>query len=994
MKVVKMIVAVVLMFAGFSLAQRNLPAEGLVGHWTFDDPANLTKAAVGNALVPDTCNHGKFEYSSVVGPSAGDKAVLRKTGSFYRCFHDIEANGVNPAKPDSVPQRVNRWTIVIDFRIPSTGVWYGLHDSDNNGKAVAKDWDSFVRDSGPFGVGSTGYSTYALTDTKGWYRLVMVADLGSYYKYYLDGQLLHNCKNKAFDGRFSLDSPNGSNQILFFGDNDGEDAAMEIADLALYNRPLSDKEIYDMGGFGHVVTLGDPIGSWAFDKPDSLWFPTFGEKLEFKGKPKAVTGPDATNRAMEKGVGTHLIVTPNQVANGKGNPTLVNRYTFVTDIKVPTLGSYVALLQTDPANLSDADLFINPKGQIGSAALGWSDSTLVAGDWYRIAVSAGLGDSTENLAIYFDGKKVFGAAKLTLDGDLALTPRNGGNKVLFFADENGEDNIIQVASLALYNRTISAADILKLGGYPHEKPSKEVTPALKTVHLRAIDGAPSQYIKVPYHADFDFGTANSFTVEAWVKTDPGFAGDPTIISNKDWGSGGNPGWGIFVDTPDAPGQGWCWKFNAADDKRNRMDIEVKTPYIHDGNWHHVAAIVDQAKREVTLLTDDMSYAPRPMQTSGGVALGAIDNPGKFPICMGEDGTEHYSDGYRLPMQIDEVRIFKSALSVETVKAWMHKEVNKDHPAFGNLLLYLKFDEGQGNMIKDQSGKAHDAQLVNNSEWLVSYAPIGDVTAQAQTELVGIWAPYPKKTTGSTNLASTFAGAAQSVSAIPALLKDGDASTIQGTYKDEKYAVFGHNGKTGVTSTDLVDPAKARYERVWYFDKVDIFTQTVNLEFVMSAKAGVAANYVLLSRSGATGNFSIVPAPCVVINEKVMFNFLPSVDKTFITLGTKDQTASPLGLLTGVESGITAPYVYELKNAYPNPFNPSTCIEYSLAKASSVRLTIYNSLGQQVARIVDTANQPAGRYRVEWVAKNMTSGLYFYRLEAGEFVQLHKMLLLK
>jgi len=85
--------------------------------------------------------------------------------------------------------------------------------------------------------------------------------------------------------------------------------------------------------------------------------------------------------------------------------------------------------------------------------------------------------------------------------------------------------------------------------------------------------------------------------------------------------------------------------------------------------------------------------------------------------------------------------------------------------------------------------------------------------------------------------------------------------------------------------------------------------------------------------------------------------------------------------------------YKLYQNYPNPFNPSTVIEYSIPKAADVNLVIYNLLGQKVATLVNT-QQAQGAYEVKFDASRLTSGIYFYTLTAGDFVQTKKMMLLK
>jgi len=88
-----------------------------------------------------------------------------------------------------------------------------------------------------------------------------------------------------------------------------------------------------------------------------------------------------------------------------------------------------------------------------------------------------------------------------------------------------------------------------------------------------------------------------------------------------------------------------------------------------------------------------------------------------------------------------------------------------------------------------------------------------------------------------------------------------------------------------------------------------------------------------------------------------------------------------------------PLEYSLSTAYPNPFNPITTIEYSLPKSGEVLLIVYNLIGEEVSRLV-SENQREGYYKVTWNASNVASGIYLYRLQAGDFVQTRKMLLLK
>ncbi len=97
---------------------------------------------------------------------------------------------------------------------------------------------------------------------------------------------------------------------------------------------------------------------------------------------------------------------------------------------------------------------------------------------------------------------------------------------------------------------------------------------------------------------------------------------------------------------------------------------------------------------------------------------------------------------------------------------------------------------------------------------------------------------------------------------------------------------------------------------------------------------------------------------------------------------------------GVEVAQTAiPTVYSLSQNYPNPFNPSTTIEFGLPTASNVTLKVYNMLGEEVASIVNQAMN-AGYHTVTFDGSKFTSGMYIYRITAGNFVQVKKMMMLK
>ena len=102
-----------------------------------------------------------------------------------------------------------------------------------------------------------------------------------------------------------------------------------------------------------------------------------------------------------------------------------------------------------------------------------------------------------------------------------------------------------------------------------------------------------------------------------------------------------------------------------------------------------------------------------------------------------------------------------------------------------------------------------------------------------------------------------------------------------------------------------------------------------------------------------------------------------------------------GAVTAIGDRSTSanPFTYSMSQNFPNPFNPTTMIQYNVPERSVVRLVVYNVIGQEV-RVLVEGEKEAGFYTVNFKADDLPSGVYIYRLQAGDFVQTRKMILLK
>lgn len=153
------------------------------------------------------------------------------------------------------------------------------------------------------------------------------------------------------------------------------------------------------------------------------------------------------------------------------------------------------------------------------------------------------------------------------------------------------------------------------------------------------------------------------------------------------------------------------------------------------------------------------------------------------------------------------------------------------------------------------------------------------------------------------------------------------------------------------------------------------------------------NYLGFGATNAKGEYVVKNIPTgdfILVAHKVASE---SEYKNITVNGTSlENVVFNLTHKTGAENN-TSPSNFSLSQNYPNPFNPSTSISYTLPKDGFVTLRVFNASGQMVSEIV-SSNQNAGTYNVEFNAQNLSSGIYFYRLESNGFADTRKMILVK
>ncbi|HPS71194.1 MAG TPA: T9SS type A sorting domain-containing protein [Bacteroidales bacterium] len=197
------------------------------------------------------------------------------------------------------------------------------------------------------------------------------------------------------------------------------------------------------------------VGRWTFDNLNNLLDGSVGNDLVLTGTHTSVPGPSVSDLAVAISNGSYYTCNHGMNANGSGN--YVNEYSILMDIKIDNPKQYHSFYQTNPTNSNDGDLFINPNSQIGISATGYSGFSIKANEWYRVVITVDLGSS---IRFYVDGRMVLEGISQDIDGRFSLDP-----SVLFFADDNGEDNLIYVSQIALFNNCLDNNQVRLLSGF-------------------------------------------------------------------------------------------------------------------------------------------------------------------------------------------------------------------------------------------------------------------------------------------------------------------------------------------------------------------------------------------------------------------------------------------------------------------------------------------------------------------------------------------------
>ena len=215
-----------------------------MGQWKFDDVSDITKATIGEDLVPTGT------INSVNGPANMNLAAEVGLGSYFEMIHGMYGNGDGAM--------VNEYTLLIDFSVPEAGIWHAFFQTDpSNGS----DADLFTNTSDKIGTAATTYSAgNILANT--WYRMVVTVKNGYFFKIYLDGEPLLNSAGQPVDGRFAL-----AESLLLFADNDGDDGVIRCSEVSIWDVVLTEEQVMKLGT---ATTIPTRINDFQFGENNDL----------------------------------------------------------------------------------------------------------------------------------------------------------------------------------------------------------------------------------------------------------------------------------------------------------------------------------------------------------------------------------------------------------------------------------------------------------------------------------------------------------------------------------------------------------------------------------------------------------------------------------------------------------------------------------------------------------------------------------------------------
>jgi hypothetical protein len=445
------------------------------------------------------------------------------------------------------------------------------------------------------------------------------------------------------------------------------------------------------------------------------------------------------------------------------------------------------------------------------------------------------------------------------------------------------------------------------------------------------------------YSSLNFSASESYTVEVWFRTTS--SATQTIIRK-----GLDPAPEYLLQMIGGKAVGNIGNYNG-----DVLFVQSEDRY-DDGQWHHVALVVDRKLKNISLYVDE-KLAGSPVADTLHFSV-ANDRP----LTIGR--RENSSLPYYFAGDVDEMRISSIARYApgDTVACW-------------------RLDEASGVLVADASPYHHDgtaysativtgetgnARLFDYGSYVYVPNPYNGILGFSATESFTVEASF--KTTYAATQSIVRRGLAPTPGYLIQMI-DGKVVGNVGSF-DTNIHVFGSSQtyNDGLWHHAVMVTDRDRGKIFLYVDGVLVITPVEDAQ-----------------------PFAVHNDRCLTIgrweNYDWVYFFHGAIDNVAIIKGAHHPQVT-----SGVQSD-NLPGSYSLAQNFPNPFNPKTVIRCQLPVARRVNLVVYDLLGREVATLLD-GEMEAGNHDVTFDGEKLASGMYVYRLTAGEFVQSKTMLLIR
>lgn len=721
---------------------------------------------------------------------------------------------------------------------------------------------------------------------------------------------------------------------------------------------------------GYLVQAQVPErkGWWKFDDNIDLLKATIGDDLTSASTVQSVDGPVTGNKAIQVDVGNYLTMTHNISGNGGGS--MVNEYSLMIDFSIPVANIWHNLMQTDLTNASDGDLFINSgSNAIGTAVTGYTSKGVSAENWYRMVLVVRNG---EMFRIYVNGEVWLDGSGQDVDGRFALD-----NQVLLFADDDGEDGMINCSELAIWDVALTEEEVIMLGDVTGDRVrTREKLGSWKfddPANLTKADiGSP---LKLEGSMESVAGpTAENNAIKIGVgsnlKMFPGIAlnGSDTLVNEYsiqfDFLAPASGVWYAFYQTNPANTDDADLFINKNTNAIGTATTTYSTKTITDSTWYRMVVTVKNGEFFKVYLNNELWLdAPgQPVDGRWGI--------GDSLLLFGDD------DGDDGEIICSEINLWEVALTEDEIAGLGDDPTNRLPERLG----WWKFDDA-GNLLKATIGNdltssgtpssvagpgtGNLAASVNSGDYLIIAHGIGPNGGGAMVNEYTLQIDFSVPETGVWHSFFQTDGTNGS---------DGDLFT---------------NTSNSVGTSSTTYSANTISSNTWYRMVVTVkngvfFKIYMNGEIWLEA-AGQAADGRfalednLLMFADNDGEDAVI-----VCSELGIWDRALSADQV-AKLGDAETT-------TGiVPAGRTSKGL--LLQNYPNPFSISTTFSYQVETTGNVTFRILDLSGKEIKTVQEGLRTP-GSYTLNISGENLQPGMYYVQMISGTTTSVRKMMVIR